>query len=162
MRAFIYDGCRYLNSLSEECGGSTVFPSANTSDTPGRKSAPLLIAERLTAAGHTHTLKCNNADVRELEEASIAVEAGRAPDGVGLAIRPERGKLVMFFSRHDDGSIDAASWHGGSDVVAEGKFTLQKFKEIPPEHCSSVDAMQRFVRSVRESVRMGIRRGDVS
>lgn len=35
----------------------------------------------------------------------------------GISIYPEAGKLVVFFTRMDDGTIDPWSWHGGAAVV---------------------------------------------
>eukprot|EP00746_Dinoflagellata_sp_MGD_P143789 gnl/MRDRNA2_/MRDRNA2_76575_c0_seq1.p1 gnl/MRDRNA2_/MRDRNA2_76575_c0~~gnl/MRDRNA2_/MRDRNA2_76575_c0_seq1.p1 ORF type:complete len:558 (+),score=59.85 gnl/MRDRNA2_/MRDRNA2_76575_c0_seq1:158-1831(+) len=74
------------------------------------------------------------------------------PSGVGLAVPPVRGSCVAFFTRsaHTGGAIDPRSWHGGAAVVTEsaaakgtgtltnsmhrtGKWTLQKFREVPNE-----------------------------
>ena len=51
----------------------------------------------------------------------------------GINVQPEKGKLVLFYSRNFDGQIDPYSWHGGAIVAGTGKWTMQKFKEIPKE-----------------------------
>ena len=78
---------------------------------------------------------------READAALIESVAKGAAKGGGLSIQPQAGRLLVFFSRMDDGEIDPWSWHGGgrlveavvedgedSDVVEKEILTL--FKEV--------------------------------
>ena len=53
----------------------------------------------------------------------------------GVALPCVKGTLAVFYSRGPDGDLDAASWHCGMAIHpdAPGKWTLQKFFEVPPE-----------------------------
>jgi hypothetical protein len=68
----------------------------------------------------------------------------------------EAGKLMLFFTRGDDGDVDPYSWHGGaavrgcSDGVSEGKWILQLCKEVPPALRGKV-AQASFVSARRQS-----------
>ena len=46
-------------------------------------------------------------------------------------VKPRRGRLVVFFTRADDGEEDQLSWHGGASVADAEKWTVQIFKEVP-------------------------------
>lgn len=52
----------------------------------------------------------------------------------GLRVQPREGRLLLFFTRTEDGRLDPYSWHGGCTVGAGGalKVTAQAFKELPP------------------------------
>jgi hypothetical protein len=55
-----------------------------------------------------------------------------------LAVTPRRGRAVIFATRRPDGTVDPNSWHGGaalspSETPGLGKWTMQKFKEIPAQ-----------------------------
>ena len=86
------------------------------------------------------------AALRTLSRAATAAredEAAAAQDGGGIAVRPRRGRVVFFFSRLNDGSVDPMSWHGGADCLSgDGKWTLQLFKELP-EGCAEDYVRQR-------------------
>lgn len=57
--------------------------------------------------------------------------AGRRPPGI--LVRPRMGRLLLFFTRMEDGRIDPHSFHGGRAVRPNGsmKITAQAFKEVP-------------------------------
>ena len=101
---------------------------------------------------------------------------GRGRGHGGLSIYPEAGKLVLFFTRGNDGEVDPMSFHGGAkvgelatgsgggggggtsgntdgggSVVCEldaGKWILQICKEVPPTLRGKV-AMASFVSQQR-------------
>ena len=119
-------------------------------------------AAELVAHGCAHTRKAGRpvgegegpppdpADAHAAEALRVAAVRCLAGGGAGLAVPPVRGRLVLFFSRQDDGSVDHRSWHGGADVLApEGKWTLQLFKEYP-EGTADVAA---YVRERRAALR---------
>jgi hypothetical protein len=57
-----------------------------------------------------------------------------ADTGEGLSVFPEAGKMLIFFSRGDDGAVDPCSFHGGAAVgveAADGKWVMQLCKEVP-------------------------------
>jgi len=81
----------------------------------------------------------------------------RQSSGIGMCIRPEKGMLCLFYSVDPDALLspafhgdpngcetrdskeswkaDPRAWHGGARVCygnPVAKWTLQKFKEIPP------------------------------
>ena len=79
-----------------------------------------------------------------------------ADQAQGVSIRPVKGKLVLFFTRCENGLIDSSSWHGGEAVLpgidesfVMGKVTLQIFKEIPDSLMGSSKLMADFVRKSR-------------
>ncbi|CAK0862309.1 unnamed protein product, partial [Prorocentrum cordatum] len=145
----------YLRTTPASHGGHTVFPLAVRPGRPeprGRRAQRLLRAgEVLLAAGVQHTGSGANPNLGpEVLDATgllLAHAEGLArraaglegpvwePCGVGLAVPPERGSCVAFFTRSDavGGAVDPRSWHGGAAVAAGGKWTLQKFREAPAE-----------------------------
>lgn len=115
----------YLTTVPPAGDGATVFPCVGDEDT-------LLTAGNTLAQGGTeHT--SNLADEDHLPLARRLTDA--ADRGLGLSVRPEAGKLCVFFTRTGSGLVDATSWHGGAGVTSqapsEGKWILQFFKEIP-------------------------------
>lgn len=101
----------YLNTVPS--GGETVFPLA------GAESCSAALA------GATHTRRA--AGGQALLQAAEACLAG----GPGMAVGPVQGRLVIFFTRSDNGAEDPYSWHGGAVVGADPKWTVQIFKEQP-------------------------------
>merc|ERR1712187_141444 len=67
------------------------------------------------------------------------------PAGVGVAVSAVQGSCVAFFTRSkkSDGMVDKHSWHGGAAVKQlrpeSGKWTLQKFREVPAGGESSIE-----------------------
>ena len=141
----------YLNDVPH--GGETVFPLCGASP-----DGELALAARLLLDGGSHHTRKPSADLepqaemlraaalRTLSRAATAAredEAAAAQDGGGIAVRPRRGRVVFFFSRLNDGSVDPMSWHGGADCLSgDGKWTLQLFKELP-EGCAEDYVRQR-------------------
>eukprot|EP00927_Polykrikos_kofoidii_P067771 TRINITY_DN63212_c0_g1_i1.p1 TRINITY_DN63212_c0_g1~~TRINITY_DN63212_c0_g1_i1.p1 ORF type:complete len:385 (+),score=47.79 TRINITY_DN63212_c0_g1_i1:168-1322(+) len=133
----------YLASLPKAADGATVFPCSG--DEVAR-----LAGEALCKADQQHTGNIFDEDLEPEARALVGAAAG----GRGLSVRPEAGKLVVFFSRSEDGAVDGTSWHGGARVIESagaegGKWILQFFKEVPMSYRSSADAVTRFVRSRR-------------
>lgn len=56
------------------------------------------------------------ADAALLESISVA-STTTATTEEGLRIQPQAGRLLLFFSRMDNGEIDPRSWHGGERLV---------------------------------------------
>lgn len=52
---------------------------------------------------------------------------------------------MLFYSRDQNGEVDPYSWHGGAAVLGTGKWTLQKFKEVPREHRANFDSLRSYV-----------------
>eukprot|EP00927_Polykrikos_kofoidii_P066773 TRINITY_DN62339_c0_g1_i1.p1 TRINITY_DN62339_c0_g1~~TRINITY_DN62339_c0_g1_i1.p1 ORF type:complete len:450 (-),score=73.11 TRINITY_DN62339_c0_g1_i1:3-1352(-) len=124
----------YLNSCD---GGRTVFPCVG--DDRSRR-----MAEQLTRAGHTHT---SHSSVHEAGLGPCAAELVQRAEVSrdALRIQPRRGTAVLFFTLLGEESslgvadcppaCDPWSWHGGAAVTGDhGKWTLQIFKEVPPQH----------------------------
>eukprot|EP00908_Phaeocystis_cordata_P004703 Transcript_15101.p1 GENE.Transcript_15101~~Transcript_15101.p1 ORF type:complete len:439 (-),score=127.48 Transcript_15101:40-1302(-) len=60
--------------------------------------------------------------------------AARRGAARGLAVRPQRGTALFFFSVLPSGAADGAMWHTGCYPRSEGKvgrWALQKFKSLP-------------------------------
>ena len=149
----------YLNDPGAACGGETVFPLAFSEDACG--------AEALFQEGHAHTGEGASEATAKLLALGREACAGRRglagrgavftmerprrasrgclPRGTASkcpeqAVAPERGLLILFYSRERGGAIDAASWHGGCavDPASPGKWTCQKFFEVPRKYALSV------------------------
>ena len=141
----------YLNTVPEDSGGATSFPVALAH--PSSKES--VAAEELLGMGFQHTQQVAGATAESGDRAaSVLLEA--ADQAHGVSIRPLKGKLVLFFTRCEDGMIDSSSWHGGEAVLpgtdesfAMGKVTLQIFKEIPDSLMGSSERMAEFVRKSR-------------
>ena len=182
----------YLNDLPPECGAATVFPLAGATSTDAR----LLASKRLLKDGICHTRGSayhlakdddnndgdnedggnDNALLTPLQEADAALlesVASTSANGQGLRIQPQAGRLLLFFSRMDDGSIDPRSWHGGERLVplestatttattadtatVIGKKIMTLFKEVSygttPDHPLSFDGNDYFEKYLSHQV----------
>lgn len=99
-------------------------------------------SEALLAAGCFHTTAASTPTLgadggyeeppEELGTAALEL-LDWAGKGSGLRIQPREGRLILFFTRTEEGKIDPYSWHGGCAVRHGGasKLTLQAFKQIP-------------------------------
>lgn len=180
----------YLQSTPAAHGGHTVFPLALPRGAPEPRTAAQKklrsAAEVLLANNVHHTGQAINPLLGEqvygagqllLQQAEhVAAEASSggggpsggdhaagiwwSPTGTGLAVSPQRGSCVAFFTRSGSsgGAIDPRSWHAGASVLVRGelplapeahagaasdgcvgggrgggKWTLQKFREAPAE-----------------------------
>ena len=123
----------YLCDVADGCGGETIFPlcSIESPKDPLAKAARALLV-----AGCTHTRRAPEeliGEARSLRLAALRTAAG-AKSNTGIAVQPQRGRLLLFFSRDDHGEVESLSWHGGADVHGGGeKWTLQRFAEVPAE-----------------------------
>jgi hypothetical protein len=126
----------YLNDISPECGGATIFPLANVAEAdPAFAAAQRLLGQQIAhtrgSASSSGILPAHQADARLLE--------ARVGTSDGLRIQPEAGRLCIFFSRMDNGQIDPRSWHGGErlcpELFVDGETAIEKriltlFKEV--------------------------------
>ncbi|CAD7941832.1 unnamed protein product [Amoebophrya sp. A120] len=77
----------------------------------------------------------------------------------GFAVRPEQGKLLVFFTRDAKGNVDPCSWHGSAQVYGVDKWTLQTFKAVPmapevaenrkTEHDEASERVRAFAQNAR-------------
>jgi hypothetical protein len=125
----------YLNDVPEECGAGTLFPLAGVKSTDPRfhASKRLLMDEMYHTRGSAPQLEdgsrkdgdgntvrtfltpTQEADAVLLE--SVVASTTNTATGEGLRIQPQAGRLLLFFSRMDDGEIDPRSWHGGERLI---------------------------------------------
>ena len=85
--------------------------------------------------GATHTDEPPARAKRAASGVAAYCEERAIPGKAGLAIAPTRGTLLVFYTRDRAGQIDPCAWHGGMGLHASapGKWTCQKFFEVPPE-----------------------------
>ncbi|KAL3942397.1 MAG: hypothetical protein SGBAC_003391 [Bacillariaceae sp.] len=117
----------YLNDISDECGGATVFPLANAKD----KDPVMVAATRLLNddIAHTRGPRATLSDGISLStdrraDASLLEASVGTIDAPGLRVQPQAGRLCIFFSRLENGDIDPRSWHGGERLLCQQQ--LQK------------------------------------
>ena len=129
----------YLRDVPAGGGGETIFPLGEDSMHPHPLASA---AQRLLDCECTHTRpepELEPAAARLCAAASaLAGMTSDSAEGLfsmpsrGAVVQPRAGRLLIFFTRLDDGEVDHTSWHGGADVTdSGGKWTLQYFKEVP-------------------------------
>lgn len=102
----------YLNDLGEGHGGETVFPESWPTHQPEEEHVDLDKAlEALRASGDASGLKEGS-----MEEEMVAQCRSK------LAVKPKKGKAIMFYSQLPDGSPDQSSLHGGCPVLSGVKY----------------------------------------
>ena len=145
----------YLTTLAQpDADGATVFPCAAPALLPvtlcGDGGEAKAKAARAAAAGLLSDEVLHTASVPAYAPKGTRRHADvlrhAAERGQGLSVFPEMGKLVIFFTRGDDGLVDPLSFHGGAAVgtggacacgagegpcVCAGKWMLQVCKEVP-------------------------------
>lgn len=103
-----------MTDLPEHGGGETVFSEAWPTDVlpTERKMFPTALKE-LRASGDAA-----RAGIEEgsWEEKMVATCRSR------FSLRPHRGRAVLFYSQHPDGSEDKKSKHGGCPVLDGTKW----------------------------------------
>ncbi|CAK0834374.1 unnamed protein product [Prorocentrum cordatum] len=106
------------------------FPAGLHVDTNGRPFRYATAILYLTTAG-AELLRGGTQHSRNLADEDHAPLARQLEDAAadrqrGLHVTPEAGKLALFFTRGEDGEVDAASWHGGAgvggDLDSDGKW----------------------------------------
>ena len=123
----------YLNDIAAGNGGATIFPLAEAAE-----DDPALGASReLLKEDCMHTLQAkvplpsvgSVLSVTPLEGcvansrsiSNAATLQGRVDDASVLRIQPRAGRLMIFFTRTDDGEVDPRSWHGGERLRAHSQ-----------------------------------------
>ena len=112
----------YLSTLAQPTeDGATVFPCATpTSATPGAAPSAAVAAAQALLKEHVLHTEHTHGDPNTERHANVLLDAAECRQN-GLSIYPEAGKLVIFFTRGDDGLVDPFSWHGGAAVGAVGE-----------------------------------------
>ena len=59
---------------------------------------------------------------------------------------PERGTLIVFYSRRPDGSVDPSAFHGSARPLSGEKWTLQTFWAAPAAYGAEAYARERHAR----------------
>jgi len=134
----------YLNTIPSEHDGFTIFPLVGQPH-----SSPLIKASsHLIANNIEHT---NSAFAPFNEDPTLPLASQQllraSNTTIGLHVKPEKGKLILFYSRDDKGDIDPFGWHGGASVLGTGKWTLQKFKEVPKRFRRQEKDFREFINS---------------
>lgn len=150
----------YLSSSNDTDGGHTIFPALlprrapetsvgrrigvdetmGTDATLGGSSlalAPFQRAARDAFAAGRRALGCKDrsygcGDVGGLVPHAEA-ECSRALQGKswGVAVRPQAGAALVFWSEHEDGTPNADMWHAGClprRLGTDGRWVMQRFK----------------------------------
>ena len=129
----------YLDTLPASGDGATTFPCARTAPDWVQQAG-----QELYNQGGQHTSNVSDPELEDLAQQLL----NAAEDFSGFSAHPEQGKLVIFFTTGDDGTVDPMSWHGGARVSAAGdfggKWMLQIFKTLPPEIRSQKDLIKTF------------------
>ena len=131
----------YLNDVPEECGGATVFPVARALSK--NKDPALQAAQRLLDHSMSHTksreiITLGLEDEARLLESRIDTNCVANPTtGTAIRVQPRAGRLLVFFSRDDQGRPDPRTWHAGERIrphPTDGSVTekriLTLFKEV--------------------------------
>ena len=131
----------YLNDVPEECGGATVFPVARALSK--NKDPALQAAQRLLDHSMSHTksreiITLGLEDEARLLESRIDSNCVANPTtGTAIRVQPKAGRLLVFFSRDDQGRPDPRTWHAGERIrphPTDGSVTekriLTLFKEV--------------------------------
>ena len=133
----------YLDTLPASGDGATTFPCAMAPEAVQRAG------RELYKQGGQHTSNVSDPELETLAQELLDA----SEEYSGFSALPEQGKLVIFFTRGDDGAVDPMSWHGGARVCAAGdfggKWMLQIFKTLPPEIRSQKDLLKCFAARCR-------------
>jgi len=150
----------YLDSVPPNGGGETVFPCAGCVGSSGALQQEVLRATQtlmegelfhtsncvveddpilneaggllLQVANHTRRSTANASSWREACNVVRGMQPTERGSRAGLSVRPSKGLAVMFYHHLKMGHLDTSTWHGGAAVSHEqGKWTMQKFKELP-------------------------------
>ena len=129
----------YLNDIPEECGGATVFPLSRTmSDDPVLQASQRLLNAKISHTRQKMPTKELQSDARLLEtRLPVQDDFLENPDtSTAIRIQPKAGKLLVFFSRDENGQADPRAWHAGERIKPNGedqateKRILTLFKEV--------------------------------
>jgi len=125
----------YLNDVPENFGGGTVFPLVDAkSNDPRLHASRRLLEEEIhhtrgsavpTASNSGNKERDNDDGSRhsmltaqqQTDAAVLESKISTAATGEGLRVQPQTGRLLLFFSRTDDGEIDPYAWHGGEKLI---------------------------------------------
>eukprot|EP01118_Nematostelium_gracile_P010018 TRINITY_DN3405_c0_g1_i2.p1 TRINITY_DN3405_c0_g1~~TRINITY_DN3405_c0_g1_i2.p1 ORF type:complete len:270 (-),score=52.31 TRINITY_DN3405_c0_g1_i2:123-932(-) len=131
----------YLNTLPKEHFGHTCFPFAGADE----KSPVIQSSRYLLKSDIHHTIRASAGPSSITGAAKRMVNFSNLQHGV--QVEPQVGKLILFYTRDQNGDIDPFSWHGGVDVLGTGKWTMQLFKEVPEKYRKSEQDWRGYIRS---------------
>jgi len=115
----------YLSDVKMD--GATVFPCSDPTKPDIRAAGRALVEKDQTIAARRRR---GDDDVEAAEK--VLIDAAESMQG--FSVYPKAGRLFLFYTSSDDGTVDPYSWHGGAAVGnedGEGKWLLQIFKTIP-------------------------------
>jgi hypothetical protein len=101
----------YMTDLEENGGGETVFPGTWNPETPKEERQSLTQAiQTLRASGDAEAAGIQRGSWQEEMVATCRSK---------LAVKPHRGRAVLFYSEHPNGERDDMSKHGGCPVLSK-------------------------------------------
>jgi len=115
-------------------GGETIFPLGHHAHESAEAAGCSLLRDHgveatcdVAPTADESVWRC----VKQLETAA-AMSLAREKT-MGMAVKPEQGSMLLFFTRGPNGMVDPCSWHGSAAVPPGGcKWTLQTFKAVKP------------------------------
>jgi hypothetical protein len=129
----------YLNDIPEECGGATVFPLARTlPNDPALHASQRLLDAKISHTRQQIPQREQQSDARLLES-RLPMQSDYLENpktSTVIRIQPKAGKLLVFFSRDENGHDDPRAWHAGERIKRNGenqvteKRILTLFKEV--------------------------------
>jgi hypothetical protein len=104
----------YMTDLEENAGGETVFPETwNPETLEDERQSVRQAIDNLRASGDAEAAGIKR---DSWEEKMVATCRSK------LAVKPHRGRAVLFYSEHPNGEPDAMSKHGGCPVLSGEKW----------------------------------------
>eukprot|EP00419_Tripos_fusus_P065729 CAMPEP_0172911134 /NCGR_PEP_ID=MMETSP1075-20121228/185928_1 /TAXON_ID=2916 /ORGANISM="Ceratium fusus, Strain PA161109" /LENGTH=264 /DNA_ID=CAMNT_0013769387 /DNA_START=243 /DNA_END=1038 /DNA_ORIENTATION=+ len=115
-------------------GGETIFPLGHRAHEAAESAGKSLLRDHGVEATCDVKPAADESVWRCVEQLERAAATSLAKDkSMGMAVHPEQGSMLLFFTRGPDGMVDPCSWHGSAAVPSgSSKWTLQTFKAVKP------------------------------
>ena len=145
----------YLTSLDEADGGETCFPLAEDPPAALISDASLLVS---SGCYHTENAADESQPLADAATRLLAASERSARGHSGLAVRPRKGRVCVFYTRQPDAEVDPRSFHFGAAVRTphKEKWTCQIFKALPMAARQSASERQSFMQKVHPSSARGV------